>query len=131
MITYKVIAKTEPGVKGGDQIKYCAAPTTRTLIEFEDVSREISKASSFSRGDIHGVLSSFVELIADHIQLGASVRLGDLGIFSVSMSSELKDTPEEVDQSSIRELRLNFRPSVELKRELSTVEFRKSRQMNL
>jgi predicted histone-like DNA-binding protein len=127
MIKYKVIAKSEPGVKGGGKLRYCAAPSNRTLIEFEDVSREISKVSSFSRGDIHGVLSSFVELIIDHIQLGASVRLGDLGIFSISISSDMKDSPEEVNSDCIRELRLNFRPSVEIKDELKRVSFVRDR----
>ena len=130
MIRYKAVPKTQPGIKGGGEVKYCAAPTPSVLIDFRDLAKEISTASTFSRGDIYGLLNSFVESIVHHITIGDSVRLGDLGIFSLSISSDLRDTPEEINQKCIRELRLKFRPGVEIKKELKLVELVKARSRN-
>jgi nucleoid DNA-binding protein len=71
------------------------------------------------------VLESFLDRLHVHLEEGRIVKLGDLGNFSPAISSIGTDALGDVSKSSIKKLRVNFRPSVELKDRLSRVKFEK------
>ena len=67
---------------------YARAVQDRT-VEFEDFVTHISEHNSpYSRGVIHGVLIDMLACLKELVLDGKSVRLGDLGLFSVGISSK-------------------------------------------
>jgi predicted histone-like DNA-binding protein len=124
-IKYKISKRAQPGVKGGGKKKYCAIPYQRGMIEFRELAEDISESTSLHEADVYSALRAFTKTIMKHIQAGASVRLDDFGIFSVSFRSEMMDKKEDVNSKTIKELRLNFRPDVRIKEKLQHAEFEK------
>ncbi len=95
-IPYKAIKMAEAGVKGGGQYKYYARAGKRELYSFRELSKSIAKMSTVSEIDAAAVLAAFTRLIPDLLKEGKSIHLGDLGIFSVHLSSEGQASAEEV-----------------------------------
>ncbi len=109
-IKYKIIARGQPGVKGGGTKKYYASANIageRSLAELTDIIETISTVSGI---DITAVLHSFVTTIPNYLKEGEIVRLGELGSLRVSISSKGMDTPQEVKASSVVNARVIFTP---------------------
>ncbi|MDG4945873.1 DNA-binding protein [Weeksellaceae bacterium KMM 9713] len=83
----------------------------------------ISIQSTVRQADCLAVLDGLVLNMMDELAQGRAVQLGDLGTFQVAVSSSGSVTPEEVNQSNIRRTKLNYRPSMVLKKWLKTLEF--------
>ncbi|MBS2100815.1 hypothetical protein KEM10_21185 [Carboxylicivirga linearis] len=50
-----------------------------------------------------------------------------MGIFSLHFSSDSKDSPDKVNGSCIKNLKVQFRPSTKLKRKLLSPKFEESK----
>ena len=118
----------------------------RVLIEHrtnsEEIAQMLSKYTSFTKGDILGVISALGEVIASELVAGHAVYLDGIGRFSPSL--KLKDgvEPEQEHKeghrnaNSIEFHSINFRPSKELvnicnvKGELTRAKIHKSDPMN-
>ena len=88
---------------------YARAVTDRT-VEFEDFVTHISNHNSpFSRGVIHGVLTDMLSCLKELVLDGKQVRLGDLGLFSVGISSKSAASPEEWTTALVKDVHLNVR----------------------
>lgn len=83
----------------------------------------ISIQSTVRQADCLAVLDGLVLNMMDELAQGRAVQLGDLGTFQVAVRSSGSVTPEEVNQSNIRRIKLNYRPSMVLKKWLKTLEF--------
>ena len=90
---------------------YARAVQDRTVtVEFEDFVTHISEHNSpYSRGVIHGVLIDMLACLKELVLDGKSVRLGDLGLFSVGISSKGAETADAWDTSLITGVHLNVR----------------------
>ncbi len=118
----------------------------RVLIEHrtnsEEIAQMLSKYTSFTKGDVLGVISALGEVIASELVAGHAVYLDGIGRFSPSL--KLKDgvEPEQEHKeghrnaNSIEFHSINFRPSKELvnmcnvKGELTRAKVHKSDPMN-
>ena len=83
----------------------------------------ISIQSTVRQADCLAVLDGLVLNMMDELSQGRAVQLGDLGTFQVAVSSSGSVTTEEVSQSNIRRTKLNYRPSMVLKKWLKTLQF--------
>ncbi|UXP31501.1 hypothetical protein N6H18_14205 [Reichenbachiella agarivorans] len=124
-VMYKSVPKTQPGVVGGGQIKYYASIVRERPVDIRKIATEISDMSTLTTIDVFAVLESFLLRMHAYMEQGRIVRLGDLGSFSPELTSSGENAPEEVDRNTIRKLRVNFRPSMELNDRLSHVKFEK------
>ena len=124
-VEYKIVKQCQPGIKGGGEWKYYARVCNRRKVTLETLSKEIERQSSLSEGDVVSVLTAFTNMIPDRLKDGDTLDLGSLGLFSISIKSKGKDTPEEVTSHSISGVQINYRPSVRMKREMKTVNFKK------
>ncbi|MBU2916190.1 HU family DNA-binding protein [Reichenbachiella agariperforans] len=122
-IMYKAVPKAQPGVVGGGQIKYYASIIRERPVGIRKIATEISKMTSLHTTDIFGVLESFLDRMHTYLEEGRIVRLGDMGSFSPAIASYGEDLIEDVDKRTIKRLKVNFRPSMELNDRLSTVKF--------
>ena len=67
---------------------YARSAPDRTM-DFEDLVSHMSEHNSpYSCGVIHGVLTDMLDCVKELVLDGKNVRLGDLGLFSVGISSK-------------------------------------------
>jgi predicted histone-like DNA-binding protein len=125
-IKFKVIEKAQPGVAGGGVKKFYASVKVQGEANIDELTRSIEKISTVSGADIRAVLYALVDVISQDLSQGRIVRLGDLGYLRVSLSSEGKDSAEEVSASSIRGAKYIFTPGISLKNTLKTLTFQKA-----
>lgn len=77
---------------------------SRGTITTDELLGDIAHATSFTKGDLEGVLAALTENIAYHLREGYHVELGRLGYFSAS----LKATREVTDPKKIRAANIFF-----------------------
>lgn len=124
-IKYKVTERGTPGVAGGGTKKYYASATDRKKIDLKQLSERLAAISTVTEIDTIAVLQGLVHLLPEYLCNGNTVSLGDFGTFSVHIKSEGKDTPEAVNGTSIKDINVAFRPSVEFKKRMKGVAFKK------
>jgi predicted histone-like DNA-binding protein len=109
-LKYKVIQKTQPGVAGGGKKKFYAIIVIDGEATVDDLIKDIEKFSSLSEPDIRGVIVALENVIQIKLSESKLVRMDKMGTFYPTMHSEGKDTEEEVDSRSIRDVGVNYRP---------------------
>ena len=125
-VKIKVIAKGQPGVSGGGDKKYYASPVSSGEMDLNAITKAIEKISTVSGADIRAVLYALVDVSIDGLSRGAVVRMGELGSLRVTLSSEGKPTPEEVNALSVKKRGIIFTPGAHLKEMLKSLKFVKS-----
>ena len=97
----KVMRTPQSGENAGKKLWYATAVSDREM-NFEDFVTHISEHNSpYSRGTIHGVLMDTLDCLKELILDGKSVRLGDLGLFSIGMSSHGEVSRDKVSAASV------------------------------
>ena len=85
ILKYKMVTRHNPQNKSEQPKWYAKAVQDRT-INFEGLVNHMSEHNSpYSRGVIHGVLTDMLDCVKELLLDGKSVRLGDLGLFSVGL----------------------------------------------
>lgn len=88
ILKYKKVTRINPNNKEEDPKWYAKAVQDRTM-NFEQLVTHISEHNSpYSRGVIHGVLTDMLDCVKELVLDGKSVRLGDLGLFSVGLRTK-------------------------------------------
>ena len=96
----------QSGENAGKKLWYATAVSDREM-SFEDFVTHISEHNSpYSRGTIHGVLMDTLDCLKELILDGKSVRLGDLGLFSIGMSSHGEVSRDKVSAASVEGIHL-------------------------
>lgn len=124
-VSYNVIERGEPGVSGGGESKFYASAKMTGEVNINDLIERIEKISTVSGADIRGVLYALVDVVPGELAEGNIVRMGDLGYFRVSLSSEGHETAEEVSDDSIKKARVIFTPGDKFQTMFKTLEFDK------
>ena len=105
----KVMRTPQSGENAGKKLWYATAVSDREM-NFEDFVTHISEHNSpYSRGTIHGVLMDTLDCLKELILDGKSVRLSDLGLFSIGMTSRGEETKEKVTAASVQGVHLIVR----------------------
>ena len=85
ILKYKMVERINPQDKEAAPKWYGKAVQDRT-IDFEGLVSHMSEHHSpYSRGVIHGVLTDMLDCVKELVLDGKSVRMGDLGLFSVGI----------------------------------------------
>jgi predicted histone-like DNA-binding protein len=124
-IKYKIIQRTQPGVSGGGVKKFYAQPACDDEVTVDELAKDIEKFSALSEPDVHSVLIAAENVITTHLSNGRKVRLSKLGTFSPAISSEGRDTEEEVTGHVIRRVGVNYRPGTRMLKALKDAGFKK------
>ena len=96
-LKYRKVQRTPQTGENAGKKKWYATSVTDREVDFEGFVSHISDhGSPYSRGTIHGVLMDALDHLQELILDGKSVRLSDLGLFSIGMSSKAEDTKEKV-----------------------------------
>ena len=110
ILKYKMVTRINPQNKSEQPKWYAKAVQDRT-IDFEDLVTHMSEHNSpYSRGVIHGVLTDMLDCVKELVLDGKSVRLGDLGLFSVGlMTSGAKSRDRWTVATHVQGVTLNVR----------------------
>ncbi len=106
--------------------KYYAAVVANGSVDFETLAEQISEQCTVTETDCLAVLNVLEQNIVRELGQGRIVRLGKLGNFQVSLSSEGFATAEEVSAAGITNSRIIFRPAKKLRNLLKNLTFSKA-----
>ena len=109
-LKYRKVQRTpQSGDNAGKTLWYATAVTDREM-DFEQFVSHISDhGSPYSRGCIHGVLMDALDHLQELILDGKSVRLSDLGLFSLGISSKGEVSKDKVTAASVQDVHLILR----------------------
>ncbi len=109
-IKYRKVKRTpQTGENAGKELWYATVVTDREM-NFEEFVDHISLHNSpYSRGTVHGVMMDMLDCLKELILDGKSVRLGDLGLFSIGMKSHGELTRDKVSAASVEDIHLIVR----------------------
>lgn len=120
---YKIWKKKFKNAQNQEQEKYFACKTTRVTVTTAQLIEEIVLRSSFSAGDIKGVLAEINTSLAIHLPLGHNVNIDDLGTYSMTITSNMIDSPADISKLKIRGNRIVYKPASSLLKLLNNIHF--------
>ena len=106
-IKYRKVKRTpQTGENAGKELWYATVVTDREMNFEEFVDHISSHNSPYSRGTVLGVMMDMLDCLKELILDGKSVRLGDLGLFSIGMSSHGEVSRDKVSAASVEGIHL-------------------------
>ena len=105
--------------------KYYGTIVRPKNVTLEALARRIAEISPVNELDTESVLNAFVRILPEFLKSGATVELGSLGRFMVTISSEGADTEDDFDKSLIKSNKISFHPGTKVKKEMEKVEYDK------
>lgn len=115
---YDLVPKPNEKGDGKPQPLYPRVVSSGT-IDTETIVRDISQASSFTPGDIEGVLECYERQVAHYLSEGYHVQIGRLGYLSPKLTARPVMDKKEIRANSISFNGANFRTSSWLLRHIS------------
>ena len=123
-VTYSVVPRINPSEKGTPP-KYYAQAQARGDVNIREMSERIQTACTVNKADVYAVLVALEDVIAEALQNGEIVRLGELCTLQVSLSGKGALSEEDYTTSLIKKKRINFRPGRVLANAISSLNFTK------
>jgi predicted histone-like DNA-binding protein len=124
-VKYKVLPRKNPQDVNAPE-KFYAAAVADGNVDLDRLAELISYQCTVTESDCYAVLLSLEHNIIGELGQGRIVKLGRLGNFQVGVSSEGKNSAEEVSATSIYKSRILFRPGKRLRAMLDSVSFHKA-----
>ena len=114
---YTILQRANP-LNRTEAKRFYASPIWSTAVTIRTFAQEISKSCTLTAADVVAVLEAFLQLLPLFLKNGHSIRLGGFGIFRLSFSAVGQDFKDDVSAKDISNVRVLFRPGVQLKKEL-------------
>ena len=105
--------------------KFYATAAFGEVVDIQRITDDISKNCTLTPADILAVIQSLVDKLPDYLKNSNKIKLGNFGTFKLSFSSQGQIEEKNVSAKDIKNTRVLFTPSVELKHALSKVTFTK------
>lgn len=123
MINYSVFMMT-PNIGEDETPKAYARNQVTEVWPLEKFSKHIADHNGvFSRGTVKGVISDMCECLVEQLLNGNKIELGELGTFSISISSEGAESIEKFTSKNIKEVNILFTPGVDFENLVDRAEF--------
>ena len=125
-VTYSVVPRRNPSEKGTPP-KYYAQAQARGDVSLRDMAERIQTSCTVHKSDVYAVLVALEDVVAEAIQNGEIVRLGDLCTLQVSLSGKGALSEEEYTTDLIKRAKIIFRPGTVLANALASLSYSKVR----
>ena len=103
---------------------YFATAQYTEVISIEKFARHIADhGTTYSRADIMAILYMAVDCMREQLLEGKKIRLGELGDFSVALSSKGAETAEKFSSQNIQRVTVCWEPGSEFRNLLADAEF--------
>jgi len=113
MARYKLVRNPNPNKDGKIQ-PYHARFAAYGTIDVNKVASTIADRSTFSQGEVKGMLQMLEDLIVEQLKFGNNVNLDGIGTFSASLKCRPVMDKKEIRSESVQFRHVNYRPSVKL-----------------
>ena len=123
-VTYSVVPRINPSEKSAPP-RYYAQAQARGDVNVREMAERIQSTCTVHKSDVYAVLVALEDVIAEALQNGEIVRLGDLCTLQVSLSGKGAMTEDEYTTDLIKKSRVNFRPGSVLANALASLSFSK------
>ncbi len=123
-VTYSVVPRINPTEKSAPP-RYYAQALARGDVSIREMAERIQATCTVHKSDVYAVLVALEDVIAEAIQNGEIVRLGELCTLQVSLSGKGAMTEEEYTTSLIERTKINFRPGKILSNALASLNYTK------
>ena len=123
-VTYSVVPRINPSEKSAPP-RYYAQAQARGDVNVREMAERIQSTCTVHKSDVYAVLVALEDVIAEALQNGEIVRLGDLCTLQVSLSGKGAMTEEEYTTDLIKKSKVNFRPGPVLANALASLSFSK------
>ena len=125
-VTYSVVPRMKPGDKNLPP-KYYAQAQARGDVSIREMAERIQSTCTVHKSDVYAVLVALEDVVAEAIQNGEIVRLGELCTLQVGLSGKGAVTEEDYTTDLIKRAKINFRPGTVLANALASLTFSKVR----
>lgn len=123
MIDYSIFMWKSPLKEDAVEMAY-AKNQVRKVLTFDEFVKHISDHNGvFTRGTVKGVVSDTCSCLVEQLLMGNKVQFGELGIFSISITSESAATLKEFSEDNIKEVNILFNPGEDFENLRSKAEF--------
>ena len=123
MINYSVYMMTNY-LKPNEPAKAYAKNQVNEIWSIGKFAKHIADHNGvYSRGTVKGVLSDMCECLVEQLLNGNKIQLGELGTFSISISSEPAESLDKFTAKNIKAVNILFAPGEEFENLLSRAEF--------
>ena len=103
---------------------YFATAQYTEVMGIEKFARHIADhGTTYSRADIMAILYMAVDCMREQLLEGKKIRLGELGDFSLSLSSKGAETVEKFSSQNIQRVAVSWEPGSEFRNLLADAEF--------
>ena len=123
-IKYKTVARINPREPQLAPRIYASA-VTQSQSNIKKISKAISERTSLDHVDTQAVILATVDMIINELQEGRSVQLGDLGTFTISLSSEGAQSVDKFHAGMIKKAKIIYRPGLEIRNMLNNLQYEK------
>ena len=110
-VRYK-LTKINDNITDNKTVKYSVTTVSYDNVNLDALAEQIAGSSTFSYGEVKGLVENLTILIAEALEGGNTVTIDGLGTFSVTARAE-----------SIKLKGIGFKPSPKLKERLRSIEF--------
>lgn len=115
---YKIVKRNNP--QDRSQEKYYPAPVYIDEIGVDELSEEISYATSVTPTDVKAVLEGLLNVMPKHLRRGAKIKLDRFGTFKVIFGGTGHENAEDVTAADIDGTRISFIGAPEMKKAVLT-----------
>lgn len=105
-----VVTKRVFGFDKDKNEKYVARSVRSGRVNFAKMCRKVSELCGVHRKVVDLVVTGLVDKMAEDIDDGKSVQLGDFGIFTPTIRAKSADSEKEVSAKSIIQKKIRFYP---------------------
>ena len=123
-VTYSVVPRINPSEKSAPP-RYYAQAQARGDVNVREMAERIQSTCTVHKSDVYAVLVALEDVIAEALQNGEIVRLGDLCTLQVSLSGKGAMTEDEYTTDLIKKTKVNFRPGPVLANALAGLSYTK------
>ena len=120
-VTLKKIARPNP--LNREETRYYLTQASAVMADLKELATDIEKQTAMTRADITAVLISLADVLPGYLKDGKSVRLGDLGIFRISVTSEGTASEAELGTRHVKGAKIVFVPTPELKTHMANLSY--------
>jgi predicted histone-like DNA-binding protein len=118
--TWKKKFKTKTGE---EKVLYYACSKKGNIVDFKRLTEIISNQSTLSAADVGACLIALAENMKFMLDMGDTIRLDNIGTFSVAVSSKGFSDPKEITADKVKATKIVFKPDRDLRKVLDNFHF--------
>lgn len=121
-ILVKPVQRVNPSDKSAAK-KWYVTQVTTALVDETQVAMDLADETTLNPSEAMMAIRQLRKILLRRLLGGESVKLGNWGSFSVTLSSTGVATKEEVNAKNIKSVNLNFQPDEAFKNDLQKATF--------